>query len=97
MAKSWEKKHRKLIDRIKAGGYDAAIEHHTKGMLAAEAALRAAYELGMEQAGDDMHSQSAKIAGKCREMLFNLKNHHCQADNAASELMGAPVARDGSR
>lgn len=97
MADNWEKRHRKLIDKIKAGGYEAAIEHHTKGMLAAESALQAAYELGMEGAGDNMTGHSAKIAGKCREMLFNLKHHHCQADNAASDLMNMPVARDGSR
>lgn len=94
---AWVDKHRELIDRIKRGGYDKAIAHHTKGMLAAEAALQAAYELGMEEAKGDMTSKPARIAGASREMFFNLKTHHCRADNMVSDLMGAPVARDGGR
>lgn len=94
---TWIETHRDLIDRIKKGGYEAAIAHHTKGMLAGEAALQAAYELAMAEAGGDMNSKAAKIAGKAREMLFNLKYHHCQTDNATTELLGTPVARDGSR
>jgi hypothetical protein len=94
---TWETEHRAIIDKVKAGGYQAAIAHHTKGMLAAEVAMQAAYELGMESAGKDMTSEGALIAGKCRAFLFELKAYHCRADNEASTLLGQPVARDGSR
>ena len=93
----WIEANRKLIDKIKAGGYEAAYQHHTKGMLAAECSLVAAYELAMEASGGDMYAKDAMHAAIIRQALYDLKAYHAQADINASTIMGTPVARDGSR
>lgn len=94
---TWVDQHRPLIDKIKAGGPEAAITHHTKGMLAVEASLYAMIEYFDEKAGDDRNSDAAKNSDVARMLFHNAKTHHSLSDVAISDRLGAPSSRSGER
>lgn len=94
---TWADQHRPLIDKIKAGGPKAAIEHHTKGMLAIEASLYAMIEHFDEDAGDDRGSDAAKNSDVARMLFHNAKTHHSMSDVAISDRLGADASAKSER